>query len=169
MRTTRWAVAVAVTLATSGVSAVGAQERAGAAEEEETKNEIGIFVGALSNLDTDETGPGVGFDYTRELSETFGFGGLAEWANAGDREAMFAASFEWKPGARVKLVFAPGVVVGKEADGSRSSSFAFRTGVGRELEVHHVPLTPTIYFDFVNAEEGVDIHLVYGLTIGIPF
>jgi hypothetical protein len=110
-------IAAAVTL---GVSALAAREAAGSEEEAaETKNEIGVFVGGISNLDTDETGPSVGFDHTREISERFGIGALAEWANAGEREAMFAATVDWKPGAGIKLVAAPGIVVEKEEDDSR--------------------------------------------------
>ncbi len=75
-----------------------AQEPAAEEEEAELKNEIGVFVGALSNLETDETGPGVGFDYTREASEKLGIVALAEWANAGDRDAMFGGGIVWKPG-----------------------------------------------------------------------
>lgn len=165
MKTTPWVIAVALTL---GVSAAEAQAPTRSDDETETTNEIGVFVGGLSNLDADETGPGVGFDYTKEMSETFGIGGLVEWANAGEREAMFAATFEWKPGADLKLIFAPGVVVEKDG-GSKKPVFAFRTGLGRMFEVNHVPLTPTLYLDLVDADDGVDVHLVYGLTIEIPF
>jgi hypothetical protein len=37
------------------------------------------------------------------------------------------------------------------------------------FEVHHVPLTPTMYVDLVDSDDGVAVHLVYGLTIEIPF
>lgn len=182
MKRTCWLTAVVLSL---GVSLAQAQEPAGAEEDAEPKNAIGVYVGALSNLETNETGPGVGFDYAREVGEKFGVVGIAEWANAGEREAMFAGGLEWKPGGNIKLVFAPGVVLTKveeedsdedssDDDGdsesfSREALFAFRTGIGYMFEVSHVPLTPMIYFDIVQSDDGVDAHLVYGLTIDIPF
>ncbi len=174
-----WLTIVMLTL---GVSWLHAQESAGAEEEVEYKNDIGVFVGALSNLETKETGPGIGFDYTREVAEKIGIVGIVEWANAGEREAMIGVGLEWKPGGNIKLVFAPAVIIekveedassedGSDSDNGSSSSavFAFRTGIGYTFEVSHVPLTPIIYFDLVQSDDGVDAHLVYGLTISIPF
>lgn len=78
-------------------------------------------------------------------------------------------------------MFAPGVIVEKSDDdetsdedgdsgGSlRETLFFFRTGIGYELEVSNVPLTPTFYFDIVDSEDGVDVHLVYGIAISILF
>ena len=178
MMKTYWLTAAMLTL---GVSWAQAQEPAGAEEDAEPKNEIGVFVGALSNLETKETGPGVGFDYTREVRERLGVVGFVEWANAGEREAMLGGGIEWKPGGNIKLVFAPAVVLTKVEDEdssdddsksesfSREAVFAFRTGIGYMFEVSHVPLTPMIYFDIVQSDDGVDAHLVYGLTIDIPF
>ena len=40
----------------------------------EKRNEVAVFLGALSNLHANETGPSLGGDYTREVSETLGFG-----------------------------------------------------------------------------------------------
>ena len=138
------------------------------AEEPEPKNDLGLFVGSLTNLEADESGPGIGLDYTREFTEKLGVVVLAEWANAGEREAMFGGGVEIKPGANIKLVFAPAVVIEKEDD-STSGVFAFRTGIGYMFEVSHVPLTPIAYFDIVDSEDGVDAHFVIGLTVDIPF
>lgn len=166
MQRPRYVMVLAIILC---VSPAEAQAPNVAEEEPETKNDVGVFVGGLSNLETDETGPGVGLDYTRELSERFGVGALAEWARAAEREAMFGAALEWKPGAVVKLVLAPAIIVEKEEDDSRSAVFAVRTGIGRTFMVNHVPLTPTLYVDWVDSEDGLQVHLVYGLTIDIPF
>ena len=163
-----------------GLSWAQAQE-SGEGKEADKNNAISVFVGALSNLDTNETGAAVGVDYTREVSEKFGIVGLAEWANAGEREGAFGGGIEWKPGGGFKLLFAPGVIVEKSDDdetsdedgdsggSSRETLFFFRTGIGYELEVSNVPLTPTFYFDIVDSEDGVDVHLVYGIAISILF
>jgi hypothetical protein len=60
---------------------------------------------------------------------------------------------------------------GDSGGSSRETLFFFRTGtgIGYELEVSNVPLTPTFYFDIVDSEDGVDVHLVYGIAISIRF
>ena len=178
MKHTSWLTAVMLAL---GVQWVHAQEPVRAGEEAEPKNDVGVFVGALHNLETDETGPGIGFDYTRDFTEKLGVVGIAEWANAGEREAMFGGGLELKPGGAIKLIFAPTVILEPVDDDdssagdsdagsfSRETSFAFRTGIGYMFEVSNVPLVPTLYFDVVDSDDGVDAHLVFGLTIDIPF
>ncbi len=163
-----------------GLSWAQAQE-SGLGEVAEKRNAISVFVGALSNLDTNETGAAVGVDYTREVSEKLGIVGLAEWANAGGREAAFGGGIEWKLGGGFKLLFAPGLIVEKTDDdetsdedgdsggSSRETLFFFRTGISYEFEVSNIPLTPKFYFDTVDSEVGVDVHLVYGMAISISF
>ena len=51
---------------------------------------------------------------------------------------------------------------------STETSFAFRTGIGYMFEVSNVPLVPILCFDIVDSDDGVDAHLVFGLTIDIP-
>ena len=163
---------VAILLVLLSTTFAHAQE-AGETEDARTKNVIGLFVGALSNLETNETGPAIGVDYTREVHEKLGIVASAEWASAGEREAAFGGGLEVKPGGGFKLVLADGIILERtdEEDGSssREAEFVFRTGFGYELEVSGVPLVPTINFDIVNTEDGVDLHLVYGLSVEIPF
>ena len=45
----------------------------------------------LSNLAAKETGPSIGADFTRELTEVIGVVGLGEFAKAGEREALLRA------------------------------------------------------------------------------
>ena len=163
---------IACVMVFSAASLTYAQEPADA-EETQYRNSLALFVGALSNVETDETGPAIGVDYTREVRERLAIVALAEWANAGEREAAFGGGVEVKPGGNVKLVFAPGVILERtdEEDGSssRETLFVFRTGFGYELEVSGVPLVPTINFDIVDSDDGVELHLVYGLSVEIPF
>ncbi len=49
-------------------------EQHGSEHELEIRNEVALFLGALSNLHSSETGPSLGADYKREVSETLGFG-----------------------------------------------------------------------------------------------
>lgn len=169
MKTTAWLTVVTLALS---VSVAGAQESA-ESEEGEPKNVVGLFAGALSNLETDETGPAIGADYTREVHEKLGIVAMVEWASAGSREAAFGAGVAVEPGGGVKLVLAPGVIFEKtlEEEGSteRETLFVFRTGFGYKFEVSGVPLVPTINFDIVESEDGVDLHLVYGVSVEIPF
>ncbi len=54
--------------------ASGQHAEHGSEHELEKRNEIAVFLGAISNLHTNETGPSLGADHTREVSETLGFG-----------------------------------------------------------------------------------------------
>jgi len=161
-----------------GVSFTQGQEDAGrdaTGDEPEKKNDIGVFIGALSNLDTKETGISLGVDYTRKLTDRFAITAIAEYANAGEREALFGAGIEVEPGGSFKLIFAPGVVLDRsEEEGSADESsletlFAFRSGVGYVFELPKVEITPMLYFDLVDEADGVVAHLVYGLSFVFPF
>ena len=146
----------------------------------ETRNEVALFLGALSNLHANETGPSVGADYVREVSETLGFGLMAKFARAGEREALVAASVVVRAVSNVKVVIAPGFIVEEpeeEPDDaehgietSREISFVARLGVAYGFESSRVTLAPTVYFDIVGSPDGgVTAHLVYGVSIGFPF
>ncbi len=152
----------------------------GSEHELETRNEVAVFLGALSNLHANETGPSLGADYTREVSETLGFGLMAELARAGEREALVAASVVLRPASGVAVVIAPGFIVEKpeeEPDDaehgietSRRISFVARLGVAYGFEWSRVTLAPTVYFDILGSPDGgVTAHLVYGVSIGFPF
>ena len=89
--------------------------------EAEQLSEIGIFTGFLRNVEAHATGPSAGMDYTRELSPRIGIGAIAEFATAGKREALFAASLVVRPGEAWKVVAAPGVILEQELDSSSRS------------------------------------------------
>ncbi len=139
-----------------------------------------MFLGALSNLHANETGPSLGAEYIREVSETLGFGVMAELARAGEREALVAASVVIRPVSNVSVVIAPGFVVEKpeeepdddehSIETSREIAFVARLGVAYAFEWHRVTLAPTVYFDILGSPDGgVTAHLVYGVSIGFPF
>ena len=50
-------------------------------------------------------------------------------------------------------------------------SFVARFGFGYEFEIsRRVVLIPTVYFDILEGtQEGVALHLVYGVNVGFPF
>ena len=170
---------IALVVLLTAVPARAQHESEPAEHELESKNELGIFLGAISNLDAGETGPSVGVEYTRELNETFGIGLLAEFARAGEREALVAASFVVRPTAEIKLIVAPGLVVEKPLDehasdepseAGRAPGFLARLGIGYEVELSRFSLAPTLYFDLLEGTEGgTTAHLVYGVSIGFPF
>lgn len=98
MRRTAWLTVFMLAL---GLSWAQAQE-SGEGKEADKKNAISVFVGALSNLGTNETGAAVGVDFTREVSEKLGIVGFAEWANAGEREGAFGGRNRVEAGRRVQ-------------------------------------------------------------------
>ena len=85
---------------------------------------------------------------------------------AGEREALVAGGVVLRPGANIKVVIAPGVILEKEHEldnelhevetsdegGSREVRFVGRLGVGYSIEVSSAVLTPIVYFDLL---EGV--------------
>lgn len=167
-------------------------------EEEEKKNELAVFAGALTNIDSNRTGPSGGVEYKRILSPKISIGGMVEYGDAGEREGLFAVPITYSPTEKIKVVFAPGYVLeeseqeinetrgGEEHGGMEghdepslqaktTRSFVARFGFGYEFEISkRVRLLPTLYFDILKGShqsvgEGVVLHLVYGLTIGFPF
>ncbi len=160
------------------VAAPAAAQEA-AEPEREKLNGIGIFTGFLTNFEADTTGPSAGMDYTRDLSPRIGIGAIAEFATAGEREALFAASLVVRLGEAFKLVAAPGLVLEKEQElessseqhSSRQSRFVVRIGAGYGFEVSDdVELIPILYLDLIDGkEDSVDVHLVYGVTIDLKF
>ena len=147
--------------------------------ETEKLNGIGIFTGFITNFEADSTGPSAGMDYTRDLSPRIGVGVIAEFATAGEREALFAASLVVRLGEALKLVAAPGLVLEQEQElessseehSSRQFRFVVRIGAGYGFEVSdNVELIPILYLDLIDGKEGsVDVHLVYGVTIDLNF
>jgi len=154
-------------------------------DEEGRKNEIAVFVGGLSNVDSGETGLGFSVDYARAVTPTFAVGAIYEFAFAVGREHLIAPAVFWGPGhAGLKLFFAPGVVFvpeagdeghaeevhAAEADASQESSsktaFVARFGIGYRFITSKVLITPILYLDLI---DGGTVHLVYGVAIGFPF
>ena len=125
------------------------QEESAHEAESEAKNELGVFTGVLSNLTANESGPSIGADFTRELTEVIGLLVLGEFAKAGEREALVAGGVVLRPGANIKVVIAPGVILEKEHElgnelhevessdegGSGEVRFVGRLGVGDSFEV----------------------------------
>ena len=99
------------------------QEESAHEAEPEAKNELGVFTGVLSNLTANESGPSIGADFTRELTEVIGLLVLGEFAKAGEREALVAGGVVLRPGANIKVVIAPGVILTSEEDRRGSRAF----------------------------------------------
>ena len=160
-------------------SAAPAAAQEAAEPEREKLNGIGIFTGFLTNFEADTTGPSAGMDYTRDLSPRIGIGAIAEFATAGEREALFAASLVVRLGEAFKLVAAPGLILEKEQElessseehSSRESRFVVRIGAGYGFEVSdNVELVPILYLDLIEGKENsVEVHLVYGVTVDLKF
>ncbi len=158
-------------------SAAPAAAQEAAEPEREKLNGIGIFTGFLMNFEADTTGPSAGMDYTRDLSPRIGIGAIAEFATAGEREALVAASLVVRLGEALKLVAAPGLILEQEQESSseehssRQTRFVVRIGAGYGFEVSdNVELVPILYLDLIEGkEDSVEVHLVYGVTVDLKF
>jgi len=127
-------------------------------EEEETSNEIALFLGLTTNKDA--TAATFGIDYQYKLSPLAGIGLVIDHA-AGDIKSTIVA-----PGLFLHLLsweftIAPGVEFVDD-----ETKFVFRTGVEYEIKLPYFSISPAINLDF---ERNDEIALVYGLSFGIEF
>ena len=127
-------------------------------EEEESRNEIALFLGLTTNKDA--TAATFGIDYQYKLSPLAGLGLVIDHA-AGDIKSTIVA-----PGLFLHLLsweftLAPGVEFVDD-----ETKFVFRTGVEYEIKLPYFSISPAINVDF---ERNDEIALVYGLSFGIEF
>ena len=139
--------------------------------ESELKNTVELFVGAATETDPTETGPGVGLEYNRRLSELWSIGieGLELSTNQISRSWVVLIPFYLHPVGGLSLKLGPGVE-GSEEELSDSKEteheFLLRAGIGWEFEAgRHWVITPEANLDFT----GSDRTWVYGASVGYRF
>jgi hypothetical protein len=137
------------------------------------KNHIALFGGATSNFTHSSTHISVGLDYEYRWSKTFGTGLMIEYLNTEGGEFIGGFPFFVHLGKGLKLTLSP-LFINKEVhhtnetthhgEAERTTTFAFRTGVGYTFHLGKVSLEPALFFD-----AGESNALVYGITIGKGF
>ena len=154
------------------VSTSYAQEEESAGKEE-TKNDIGLFLGGTTGLEGGGTNFSIGLDYARRISSDIGLGIWGEAVVKDEMEFTFGLPIyyyieEWY--VRV----APGVELEKEAsessEGSESTdtsvNFLLRLGGGYEIEMSNgFAIVPSVDVDVVRSE----VSLVWGAAISKKF
>ena len=142
-------------------------------EKKEHRNSIELFLGAVTETDENATGPAIGIEYQRHLSDRWSLGVEALELSTND------VSRDWVVvvPAYYRLVGGFGVKAGVGLEGSKSkpegssaseaeTQFLVRFGAGWELELgRRFSLTPEINVDLV----GGAVSLVYGVSLGLGF
>lgn len=136
---------------------------------------IGLFLGAVSNLQNGKVGFATGLDYTYFFEESeplVGLGGLFEVAFADHSEIILGPLFTLQPWHEIKCFVAPSVVFidihDKEIDEIHETSdikFLLRFGTAYMFHIDNWSISPTISADIM----GSKVSLVYGISVGFGF
>ena len=127
-------------------------------EEEESRNEIALFLGLTTNKDA--TAATFGVDYQYRLSGPVGLGLVLDHA-AGDIKSTLLAPGLFLHFLSWELTLAPGVEFSYS-----ETSFVFRAGIEYEIKLPYFSISPAINLD---TERDDEISLVYGLSFGMEF
>ena len=143
------------------------------AEEKEYRNSVELFLGVVTETEESATGPGIGIEYKRHLSDRWSLGIEAIELSTNDVSRDFVVVVP----AYYRLVGGLGVKAGVGLEGSKSkpedggtseteTQFLVRFGAGWELELgRRFTLTPEVNLDLV----GGEVSLVYGVSLGLGF
>jgi len=152
-----------------------AQDEDSHEEGEHERHHIGIFFGATTNLDDEETDFSLGLDYEYRLLPQLGIGLLGEVTFAENEVFIVGVPIFLHPSKGLILGVAPGVEISDEiaeteAEGGEQlletkTNFLLRFIAAYEMEFNGLTLAPTVSLDLVDGEES----LVYGISLGKGF
>jgi len=131
----------------------------GSKEEDEKKNQISLFLGAISNRDANAFA--VGLDYQYRFNKIIGAGALVDYAG-GSIESLLIGPALYLHAWHFEFTIAPTV----EFSGG-DVAWPIRLGVAYEFELlKGVSISPAVFFDTERNDESA---LVYGLAFGFEF
>jgi hypothetical protein len=107
-------------------------------EEHSFKNAVGLFLGASTHLDTDDTGFTVGADYERLISYPWGAGLIVDFASSNiERDFIVAVPLYFHPIHWLRLSAAPGMELAGHSepghDTETHTEFLVRAGAEAEI------------------------------------
>ena len=124
--------------------------------EEESKNEVSIFLGATSNEDA--TVFTLGFDYQYRINRIVGVGALIDYAMR-DIQSLLIAPAVYLHAGHFEVTVAPAAEFSEEGVAA-----VLRVGAGYEFKLASgVSISPSLFFD---TERHLKASLVYGLSFG---
>jgi hypothetical protein len=160
----------AVVLALSLPGILPAQEHE-EARQHHLKNAVGLFLGASTHLDTDDTGFTAGADYERLVVYPWGVGLIVDFASSAiERDFIVAVPLYFHPTHWLRLSAAPGLeVAGHSEPGHEAeihNEFLVRAGGEGEMELApDFALAAAFKVDWA----GDRWTLVYGLGLVVAF
>jgi hypothetical protein len=124
--------------------------------EEESKNEVSIFLGATSNEDA--TVFALGFDYQYKINHIVGVGALVDYA-MGNIQSLLIAPAVYLHAGHFEVTVAPAAEFSEEG-----VTPVLRVGAAYEFKLASgVSISPSLFFD---TERHLKESLVYGLSFG---
>jgi hypothetical protein len=140
-------------------------------EESELKNTVEVFLGAITETDPTVTGPGIGLEYNRRLSQLWSIGieGLEISTSDISRSWALIIPVYLHPVGGLSLKLAPGwersEIELPDSD-ETEHEFLIRAGIGWEFELgRHWLITPEANLDF----SAGDRTWVFGASFGYRF
>lgn len=142
-------------------------------EDEEPRNAVEVFVGAVTETEEETTGFGIGLEYNRRLSSTWRLGAELIEISTTDvsRGWLVVVPAYFNPVGGLGLKAGPGIEGSKErseegGESETKTEFAMRFGAGWELELgDRFTVTPEVNLDLI----GGDVTWVYGVSFGLRF
>ena len=139
---------------------LAASDAANTSAEEESRNELGWFLGAA--FSEGESAASIGIDYERRLSRRFGVGGLAEYTGGDFRDGILGVPFTWHVRRELKVYAAAGM----EFDRGGEDFFLIRLGAGYGFDLGKgLEVAPAVNIDFTSEETT----LVLGASLAWGF
>lgn len=142
-------------------------------ENYEYHHHIGLFLGAMSNLQNSEIAFSSGIDYTYSFSNLYPvikLGGFVEGGFGKHTEAIIGGIVQIKPWEEASFLIAPSILYqdlhSTDIDEIHSTSkvkFLLRFGGSFSFHINNFSISPTINADIV----GSRVSLIYGLGFGV--
>ena len=130
-----------------------------AAEEENGRQELAVFVGGVHNSENEDAFS-VGLEYEYRLNEAWGIGGIVDYADLDPGETVAAVPLYFHITEAWKVFAAPGV-----SHTSDDDEFLVRLGTAYSFEFSRLSVSPALNIDLLDGEEV----FVYGVNLGCKF
>jgi hypothetical protein len=135
-----------------------AKEKKSCKNDDDSHNELSIFVGATSNFKSTAFSAGVAYQY--RLTKFIGVGALVDYADGNIESAILGPSVFFHV-SNWEFTVAP---VAEFSDGD--TKFVLRTGVAYEFKLKGFSISPEVNLD---TERDNEFSLVYGVSFGVEF
>lgn len=121
--------------------------------DKEKRNELAFFIGAASS--SENTAFTIGFDYQYRFNNVFGLGFQTDYVT-GEFNSFLIGPAAYLHAGNFEFAIVPAIEFSED-----ELIGVFRIGVGYEIELPRLAISPTIYFD---SERNLEYVIVYGVS-----